>query len=76
VVRWPHMSLSETPYSWREAVTRLMVTASKVACNVSWYLYPTLQWIKHGGEEDAAPIRMESLSDHQLELLVERLRKG
>ena len=35
-----------------------------------------LQSIRHGGEEDAAPIRTESLSDHQLEALIARLRKG
>jgi hypothetical protein len=34
-----------------------------------------LQAIRHGGEEDAAPIRIESLSDHQLEALIARLRK-
>jgi len=32
--------------------------------------------MRHGGEEDAAPIKIESLSDYQLEKLVERLRKG
>ena len=35
-----------------------------------------LQSMRHGGEEDAAPIKIESLSDYQLEKLVERLRKG
>jgi len=34
------------------------------------------QSIRHGGEEDGAPIRIESLSDHQLEMLIQRLRKG
>jgi hypothetical protein len=34
------------------------------------------QSIRHGGEEDAAPIRLESLSDYQLEMLIQRLRKG
>jgi len=53
-----------------------MTAASKVAHDVSPYLYPTLQSIKHGGDEDARPIRLESLSDHQLETLVARLRKG
>jgi hypothetical protein len=35
-----------------------------------------LQSIRHGGEEDAAPIRIESLSEYQLEMLIARLRKG
>jgi len=35
-----------------------------------------LQSLRHSGEEDAAPIRIESLSDHQLEKLVERLRRS
>ena len=35
-----------------------------------------LQSIRHGGEEDAAPIRMESLSDYQLEMLIKRLQRG
>jgi hypothetical protein len=47
-----------------------------VAHDVSPYLYPTQQAIKHGGEEDAAPIRIESLSEYQLEVLIGRLSKG
>jgi len=35
-----------------------------------------MQSVRHGGDEDAAPIRIESLSDHQLEALIARLRKG
>jgi hypothetical protein len=35
-----------------------------------------LQSIRHGGEEDAAPIRLESLSDAQLESLIQRLSRG
>ena len=34
------------------------------------------QSIRHGGEEDVAPIRIESLSDHHLEALIARLRKA
>lgn len=34
------------------------------------------QSIRHGGEEDAVPIRIESLSDHQFETLIARLSKG
>lgn len=50
--------------------------AAKIAHDVSPYLYPTLQSIKHGGDEDAPPIRLETLSEHQLEVLIGRLRKG
>jgi hypothetical protein len=64
------------PEPQRDAVTKLMAMASKLAHDVSPYLYPTQQAIKHGGEEDAAPIRMESLSEHQLEVLIGRLRRG
>ena len=34
------------------------------------------QSIRHGGDEDAAPLRIETLSDSQLETLIARLRKG
>jgi hypothetical protein len=64
------------PEPQRDAVTKLMAMASKLAHDVSPYLYPTQQAIKHGGEEDAAPIRIESLSDAQLEALIQRLSKG
>ncbi len=60
----------------QEVVIRLMTSACKVAHAVSTYLYPTLQSIKHSGEDDVAPIRIESLSDHQLEKLLARLSKG
>ena len=60
----------------QEVVIRLMTAACKVAHAVSPYLYPTLQAIKHGGDEDATPIRIETLSDHQLEQLVKRLSCG
>jgi hypothetical protein len=53
-----------------------MATASKLAHNMSPYLYQTLQSIKYGGDEVAPPIRLENLSNHQLETLVARLRKG
>jgi hypothetical protein len=60
----------------RDAVIKLMAMASKLAHDVSPYLYPTQQAIKHGGEEDAAPIRIETLSDAQLEILIQRLSRG
>ena len=50
--------------------------AAKAAHDVSPYLYPSMQSIRHGGEEDGAPIRIESLSDSQLETLIARLSKS
>jgi hypothetical protein len=64
------------PEPQRDAVTKLMAMASKLAHDVSPYLYPTQQAIKHGGEEDGAPIRIENLSEYQLEMLLQRLSKG
>ena len=60
----------------QDVVARLLTAASKIAHDVSPWLYPTLQSIKLGGDEDAPPMRMESLSDHELEALVARLREG
>jgi hypothetical protein len=60
----------------QDVVIRLLTAASKVAHDVSPWLYPALQSIKLGGDEDTPPIRLESLSDHQLEVLVGRIRKG
>jgi hypothetical protein len=40
------------------------------------FLYPSHATVKHSGDEDAPPIRVESLSDYQLEKLIQRLRKG
>jgi hypothetical protein len=60
----------------RDVVIRFMTAASKIAHDASAWLYPTLQAIKLGGDEDAPPLRIESLSDHQLEVLIDRLRRG
>ena len=58
----------------RDVVTRLLTAASKIAHDVSPWLYPALQSIKLGGDEDAPPIRLDNLSDFQLEQLIARLR--
>src|SRR5215469_1928582 len=50
----------------RDVMVRLLTAASKIAHDVSPWLYPALQSIKLGGDEDAPPIRVENLSDHQL----------
>lgn len=60
----------------RDVVARLLTSASKIAHDVSPWLYPTLQAIKLGGDEDGPPIRVESLSDFQLEMFIKRLSKG
>jgi hypothetical protein len=60
----------------RDVVARLLIAASKIAHDVSPWLYPTLQSIKLGGDEDALPIRFDNLSDFQLEQLLARLSKG
>jgi hypothetical protein len=49
--------------------------AAKIAHDASSFLYPTHAAVRHAGEEDAPPIRIESLSDFQLEKLIERLSK-
>lgn len=66
----------EKPDPLLEQCTKYASMAAKVAHDVSPYLYPALQSIKHGGDENAAPIRMESLSEFQLETLIKRLRRG
>jgi hypothetical protein len=64
------------PEPQRDAVTKLMAMASKLAHDVSPYLYPAMQSVRHGGEEDAAPIRFENLSEYQLEMLIKRLERA
>jgi hypothetical protein len=61
---------------WRALELAHANAANRPTRRVSPYLYPTQQAIKHGGDGDAAPIRMESLSEYQLETLIARLRKG
>ena len=60
----------------QEVVAKLLTAACKVAHNVSPYIYPAMQSIKHSGAVDGPPIRIESLSNLQLEALIARLRKG
>jgi hypothetical protein len=60
----------------QDRATKLGECAAKIAKDASAYLYPTHSSIRHGGDEDGAPIRIESLSDDQLSKLIERLRRG
>src|SRR6516162_1441532 len=50
--------------------------ASKIAHDVAPYIYSTQASVRHAGDEDGPPIRVESLSDYQLERLIERLRRS
>jgi hypothetical protein len=59
-----------------ELATRYASMAAKIAHDVSPFLYSSRQQIKHSGDEVEPPIRVESLSDYQLEMLIRRLRKG
>ena len=60
----------------QDRATKLGECAAKIAKDASAYLYPTHASIKHSGEEDGPPIRIKTLSDDQLEKLIERLRRG
>jgi len=60
----------------KDAAIRYGAIAAKIAHDVSHFLYASQQSIKHAGDEDAPPIRIESLSDDQLQKLIERLRRG
>jgi hypothetical protein len=59
-----------------DLVVKYTVAAAKIAHDLSPWLYPTLQSIKLGGDDELPPIRMESLSDYQLEMLIKRLQRG
>jgi hypothetical protein len=50
--------------------------AAKIAHDVSPFLYSSRQQIRHSGDEYEPPLRVENLSDYQLEKLIARLRKG
>jgi hypothetical protein len=73
--RAPEPQLDQITAAEDRAV-KLSESASKLAKDVSGYLYPALQSIKHAGDEDSPPIRIESLSDFQLEQLIRRLSRG
>jgi hypothetical protein len=65
----------QKPEPQYDLVNKLLGQAAKVAHDVSPYLYPTQQAIKHGGDENAEPIRFENLTEYQLEMLLQRLEK-
>jgi hypothetical protein len=59
-----------------DLVVKYAVAAAKIAHDVSPWLYPAMQSIKLGGDEDAPPIRFDNLSDFQLQQLITRLSKS
>ena len=59
-----------------DAASKYDSMASKIAHDVSPFIYASQAAVKHSGDEAAPPIRIESLSDHQLEKLIERLRRS
>jgi hypothetical protein len=76
MARWLRALAASEREKNTDAAARYGSMASKIAKDVSPFLYPTHSSIKHSGEEDGAPIRIETLSDYQLERLIERLRKS
>jgi hypothetical protein len=56
------------PKPQQKEITELLKAASKIANSISPYLYASIQSIRRGDEEDAAPIPFENLSDFQLEM--------
>jgi hypothetical protein len=59
-----------------EQVRKDLSIAAKIAHDASPFIYAMQSSIRHSGDEDAPPIRVENLSDYQLEKLIERLRRG
>jgi hypothetical protein len=59
----------------KDVAVRYAAVAAKIAHDLSPFLYASQQSIKHSGDEDGPAIRIETLSDWQLQKLIERLRK-
>jgi hypothetical protein len=59
-----------------DLATKYSSIAAKIAHDVAPFIYATQAAVKHSGDEDAPPIRIESLSDQQLEKLIDRLRRS
>ena len=55
---------------------RDLQAAAKIAHDVAPFIYATQAAVRHSGDEDAPPIRVENLSDYQLARLIERLRRS
>jgi hypothetical protein len=66
----------EKPNPNVDLVTKYASMGAKIAHDVSPFIYATQSSIRHSGDEDAPPIRVENLSDYQLEKLIERLRRS
>lgn len=51
-------------------------TASEIAKDVAQYHRPKLTSIRHGGDPDLPPVKLENLSNEQLDFLIDRLLQG
>ena len=66
----------EKPNANLDLATKYTSMGAKIAHDASGFLYPTRAAVKHSGDADETPIRVESLSDFQLQKLIERLRRS
>jgi hypothetical protein len=66
----------EKPNPNMDLATKYLSMGAKIAHDASGFIYPTRQQIRHSGDEDEPPIRVENLSDYQLQKLIERLRRS
>src|SRR5260370_14418986 len=64
------------PEPQKDVAVKYLSIAAKIAHDASPYLYATHQAIKHGRDDDAAPIRLETMSEFQLEVLSARLGRS
>jgi hypothetical protein len=53
-----------------------MKTAADIAKDVAQYHRPKITAIRMGGDPDAPPISLETLTDAQLDFLIQRLLAG
>jgi hypothetical protein len=58
-----------------ELSSKYLQAGAKIAHDASPFIYATQASVRHAGD-DGPPIRIESLSDYQLEKLIERLRRS
>jgi hypothetical protein len=61
------MRAKKAPWSARSAAAQAMLDRG---------FGRPMQQVRHDGDEDAPPIRIENLSEYQLEMLIVRLSRG
>jgi hypothetical protein len=59
-----------------EQVRKDLSIAAKIAHDASPFIYATQAAVRHSGDENEPAIRVENLSDYQLQKLIERLRRS